>query len=195
MTRRQVIAGVFATSIIVAFFATRTFVGRSDQQAYDAPASPRSPGPPLRAGVGSPPPPPSVVSTVAARPQDEWQGMPVDLSTQAECEGATSCGLAMACLGPRCGPCARDSQCGDGEACVLQHCVRASLVACRSKRDCNQGYCILSGYSDGPRGNEDMRAFCSTDTPPATVEHAVPPEPGEPSGEKNVYDELSSQLD
>lgn len=96
------------------------------------------------------------------RPESEWQGMLVDVSTQSSCESIDGCGLAMACLGgTQCGPCDRDSDCAGGEACVLDHCVQQSKVECRSESQCGADeVCVLSGYSDGIRGNEDMSARC-----------------------------------
>lgn len=96
------------------------------------------------------------------RDKSEWQGMLVDMSMRALCRGARSCGLAAACLDGQCGPCASDDQCADGERCVLDHCVLAANVHCRSHRDCTgpDALCVLSGYSTDPRGNADMRAEC-----------------------------------
>jgi hypothetical protein len=96
------------------------------------------------------------------RDKSEWQGMLVNMSMRALCKGARSCGLAAACMDGRCGPCATDGQCGDGERCVLDHCVLAPNVHCRSHRDCfgTDALCVLSGYSSDPRGNADMRADC-----------------------------------
>lgn len=96
------------------------------------------------------------------RDKTEWQGMLVNMSMRALCRGARSCGLAAACLDGQCGPCASDDQCGDGERCVLDHCVLAANVRCRSHGDCSgpDALCVLSGYSTDPRGNADMRADC-----------------------------------
>jgi len=96
------------------------------------------------------------------RAEREWQGMRVDMSMRALCEGAKSCGLAAACLEHQCGPCDSDDQCGDGEVCVLDHCLIAENVQCRSRRDCpgSEALCVLSGYSSDPRGNGEMRAYC-----------------------------------
>jgi len=96
------------------------------------------------------------------RDKSEWQGMLVNMSMRALCKGARSCGLAAACLDGQCGPCATDGQCGDGERCVLDHCVLAPNVHCRSHLDCSGdgALCVLSGYSSDPRGNASMRADC-----------------------------------
>ena len=103
-----------------------------------------------------------VVSVYHPRNKSEWQGMLVDMSNRALCKGARSCGLAAACLDGQCGPCETDGQCGDGERCVLDHCVLAPNVHCRSHTDCSSAgaRCELSGYSSDPRGNADLRADC-----------------------------------
>ena len=109
------------------------------------------------------------------RPADEWQGMRVDLSIQALCSGADSCGLAMACNGQKCGPCSNDGDCAAGEACVLDHCLRAEQVTFRGRADCAIGQlCVLSGYSADPRGNADLRSSCLT--PVGGRERATEPE-------------------
>jgi hypothetical protein len=117
------------------------------------------------------PAPSGAADTVAAAPfpdhapraAGEWQGMPVDRSTQVLCDAADSCGLAMACLGETCGPCERDDQCAAGETCVLDHCLLASRAACHSRADCAaDALCVLTGTSPDPRGNAEMSAICLT---------------------------------
>lgn len=110
-------------------------------------------------------PPPLVrvrVRTLHPRAPDEWQGMLVDLSMMAVCAETARCGLAMSCRPTgTCGPCVHDADCASGELCVLDHCLRRSLAHCRSRRDCATGaLCVLSGYSSGPRGNEETTADC-----------------------------------
>jgi hypothetical protein len=69
--------------------------------------------------------------------------------------------MARACKAGRCTPCEADSDCAPAEGCVLDHCVKSVNVGCHRRADCGEGSsCVLSGYSGGPRGNEDMRAFC-----------------------------------
>lgn len=106
--------------------------------------------------------PASLESTLHPRDTREWQGMLVDLSMQALCDGSTSCGLAMACLpSKKCGPCQRDRDCGNGERCALDHCVLAENVQCTSRSECASGeLCVLSGYTPDPRGNAEMKASC-----------------------------------
>ncbi len=119
------------------------------------------------------------------RAPGEWQGMRVELSSQALCDAVDSCGLAMACKQGKCGPCVADDECAGGEACVLDHCVRKPLVACRQQSDCSgDALCALSGYSEGPRGNADLRAYCQPLTggergseAPRAPELAVPAPP------------------
>ncbi|MDD9947301.1 MAG: hypothetical protein OXU20_40050 [Myxococcales bacterium] len=96
------------------------------------------------------------------RDPHEWQGMMVNLDRQAFCETKSGCGLAMACLEGRCGPCSESGECAEGEACVLDHCLRAELVSCTSRRDCAADeLCVLNGYSGGgARNNERMRSEC-----------------------------------
>lgn len=99
--------------------------------------------------------------TLHPRDESEWQGMLIDKSLQAICEGKNSCGLAMACIDNRCGPCSNDSDCGTGETCILDHCLVEDNSSCRTASDCERGeLCILSGYSIGPRGNEKTLSYC-----------------------------------
>lgn len=160
------------------------YAGLPEDAAAPAEAAPASVGPPraesaaLRTGTTSQPmphappartgelspgllPPP----TYHPRAPKEWQGMLVNTSLQAECGTASHCGLAMACLSGRCGPCMLDGDCAAGERCVLDHCVKAGNVACRSRADCGgEALCVLTGYSPDPRGNEEMRANCLSTT-------------------------------
>lgn len=114
------------------------------------------------------------------RPDGEWDGMRVNLNVQPPCDGPDLCGLARACKGGRCGPCEVDVECASGESCVLDHCVRSANVSCRRRADCGpRSSCILSGYSAGVRGNEDMRAYCvaeasGADRPPRASPSAPP---------------------
>lgn len=115
-------------------------------------------------------PTPGAGPAIAFAPRDaaEWQGMLVNTTFQASCDTSARCGLAMACSATgRCGPCTRDADCATGEACAMQHCVPAAAVACKSRVDCPAGeLCMLTGYSEDPRGNGDLRAYCSG-SPPA----------------------------
>jgi hypothetical protein len=100
-------------------------------------------------------------SDYAPRPATEWLGRRVDRATQPLCDGADSCGLAMACIDGRCAPCGASSPCASGETCVLDHCVLATEAACHSRADCpDDTLCVLSGYSADPRGNAAMRSVC-----------------------------------
>jgi hypothetical protein len=118
------------------------------------------------------------------RPDGEWDGMLVDLtSLQAYCERPDGCGAAMACVSGACRPCERDAECARGEACVLDHCVVAERASCRSRRDCASGeLCVLSGYGDGVRGNEGMRAYCAR--PEGPSERALRPDREAPVDEE-----------
>jgi hypothetical protein len=88
--------------------------------------------------------------------------MRVDLAYQAECDVSSRCGLAMACLRGRCGPCALDRECAAQEACAVQHCVPEAHVGCRSRLDCATGeVCMLTGLTPDPRNNAGLFAYCS----------------------------------
>jgi hypothetical protein len=137
----------------------------------DAPPAAARPASPVAERLATAPEParaageagPGVLAPPVYHPRDpqEWQGMHVDTSLQAACDTSTRCGLGMACRDGRCGPCARDAECGAGEKCVLDHCVPTDRVTCRSRRECGgEALCVLSGYSDDPRGNAAMRAYC-----------------------------------
>ena len=143
---------------------------RSGAPRAAATVSPDSAKPALASGAGGavPTPLPRERAPVPAssRAPGEWQGMPVDTSSAARCGVSLGCGLALACIEGRCGPCTADAECASGEACVLEHCVRAEHVSCRSRQDCtaqgDDALCVLSGLSDGQRGNRDLRAYCLT---------------------------------
>lgn len=103
------------------------------------------------------------------RPAGEWKGMRVDLNVRQTCRDSKDCGNALACLDRVCSPCNQDAQCGAREVCVLDHCVRDENASCRSRAECGavatgsepgDALCVLSGYSNNVRGNEEMRAFC-----------------------------------
>lgn len=102
----------------------------------------------------------------APRDPEEWQGMLVNTTFQALCDRSSTCGLAMACLEGRCGPCSGDRDCEGGERCVLQHCVPTDQAICASRADCPAGeVCMLSGCSDDRRGNRSMKSYCSGNQP------------------------------
>ena len=170
MTRRS--GAILAMLVItVGFGVAGWLTGRqirepdSDRDESSAPKRP----PPRRAvrklpvdayarGIG----PQSIYHPRAA---NEWQGMLVDISVSVSCESTSFCGLAASCRDGKCGPCVSDEHCLAGEACVLDHCVLASMVGCRSRVDCDPEHlCILTGYSAGPRGNDDLRAICSSES-------------------------------
>jgi hypothetical protein len=103
----------------------------------------------------------------AYHPRDpaDWQGMRIDVNMLAYCDTTEHCGMARACIGGRCNPCTKDTECAAGEACVLDHCVIASNMKCRTHRDCNPGVlCALTGYTpDGGRNNSKMEALCESE--------------------------------
>jgi hypothetical protein len=94
------------------------------------------------------------------RPPGEWDGMLIDLAVRPPCL-EIACGMARACIEGLCSACQRDDQCLDGEGCVLDHCVKAERIQCRSTRQCgSNAFCVLTGYSSDVRGNADMSARC-----------------------------------
>jgi Cys-rich repeat protein len=123
--------------------------------------------------------------------------MPVDPGMQAECDGRSqTCGMAMACLGERCGPCGTDADCASGEVCVLEHCLLREHVACRHQADCGGEMCILSGYSADVRGNADMRAECLSKFAATEDEALAPPPPPINEGPRaeDTYQMLRRQI-
>lgn len=130
------------------------------------------------------------------RPENEWQGMLVDLATQPPCLDGAYCGLARACIAEVCTACERDSDCGGSEVCVLDHCLLATQVGCRSTRECpNDSVCMLSGYSSDPRGNAAMNASCVSRSGGAAWSQDIPAEraevPGAPRPAKAFDGELA----
>jgi hypothetical protein len=123
-------------------------------------------------------PPP--VEQLLGRPASEWQGMLVDLAVMPPCEIDEQCGLARACRDGQCGPCEADADCAADEGCVLDHCVKATRIECRRSADCPDGLCILTGYSDDPRGNRDMTARCNPSSGGQPVVELAEP-PGRPA--------------
>ncbi|MCC7071690.1 MAG: hypothetical protein IT383_10220 [Deltaproteobacteria bacterium] len=94
------------------------------------------------------------------RAPSEWQGMLTD-GDPWPCESTAVCGLARACIDGYCVGCRDDEECVAGEVCVLEHCVKGELARCRSARDCaRRELCVMSGYSSGPRANEELRSTC-----------------------------------
>lgn len=114
----------------------------------------------------------------APRPPEEWQGMLVNLNITPPCNSSADCGLARACLEGVCMPCDADADCGAGEACALQHCIHQELIECRRAAECDpDSKCVLSDYSNQPRGNEDVRAYCVSDFSGAAYGPQAPKEP------------------
>jgi hypothetical protein len=109
-----------------------------------------------------------------ARSESEWQGMRIDLSVAPTCASTEHCSRAQVCKSVPCAgdepghagkcqhcvPCESDGECLRGEVCVLDHCIKRELAACRSAKDCAGVPCVLSFYSTGIRNNDDMRAYC-----------------------------------
>jgi len=62
--------------------------------------------------------------------------MLVDLGAEPPCLDDARCGLARACVNHVCVACEADADCERGESCVLDHCVLAERVKCRSSKDC-----------------------------------------------------------
>ena len=133
--------------------------GRPPERAVGAPPSDGSAAPPKdeRGRIEAA----SIHETYHPRAAGEWQGMRVEISELAPCLSSDRCGMGLACVEARCGPCVRDSDCAAGEGCSMDHCVPLDGLACRSARECPADHlCALTGTSDGPRGNREMRAYC-----------------------------------
>ncbi len=93
----------------------------------------------------------------------EWQGMKQDASITPPCYSSARCGLARACIDGVCVACLSDSECAEGEVCVLDNCLLGSQVECRKAADCDAGsMCVISGYSSDIRGNAETKAYCSS---------------------------------
>ena len=98
------------------------------------------------------------------RDPKEWQGYLVQRDRRAHCAESQYCSLALACRDDGiCGPCTEDAHCRPGERCVLDHCLIADRVGCRSRADCPDGLCVFedSGRSTF-RGNEELSSRCLT---------------------------------
>ena len=139
----------------------------------------------------------SVLTRMHPRATEEWQGMLVDIATPAMCDVSARCGLALACIDGFCLPCGQDSDCAPDERCVLDHCVLAKNVGCRGRHDCAAGVlCVLSGLSEGLRGNATMDSHCEDQTVPLPEREA--PADGETDGAKrppSTAEQLLLQLD
>jgi hypothetical protein len=152
-------------------------------------------------GIGTAPPP-----VYFPRDPHEWQGRLVELNGEI-CNDQGYCGRAKACRPDgQCGPCTVDSECEDGEACVLDQCVKAENVRCRSRRDCpDEAFCVFfSKGANGPRGNDGLVALCHGSEEQAqlrdqrgrareVVDPALPPNrprPPEPIDRSALLDEL-----
>jgi hypothetical protein len=131
------------------------------------------------------------------RPAGEWDGMLVDMTVQPECVDEMPCGLARACVNGKCAPCETDSDCRQGEGCVLDHCLISKMIQCRSSKQCaTNATCILSGYSGDVRGNGEMISKCVAPTdsfgnkPPARPAPPFGTPESESSRNKGFADEI-----
>lgn len=170
-------------SLIGALALIAWFVGRGTRTPESPPVT--SPQASARmAAVTAPALPAPVTAPVTAatfpRPPEEWQGMLVSAENRQYCEASSYCGFALACLEDNaCGACTADAQCATGEACVLDHCIRAANVGCRSRADCGaegpDARCMLSGLTGGePRGNSEMISFCRRSSGGIAQDEAAP---------------------
>ncbi len=162
---------LFAACYGLAWLATRPQNAPPPPRPIPAASAQHQPPPPTLAAEQPAPRAAAVadgLATVRYAPRDprEWQGMRVNLALQASCDISAHCGLAMACLDGRCGPCASDGDCAAGEGCAVQHCVPLANLGCRSAAGCKdpEARCLLSGISPDPRGNAEMHAYCSGST-------------------------------
>lgn len=127
---------------------------------------------------------PAVTQRFYPRDADEWQGMRVDIAAAPPCKTSDDCGLARACIDGACAACSEDSQCGRGEACVLDNCIPETQVECRTRKDCGQdAKCVMTGYSSDPRGNSATHSRCGW--PSKDVAAPVIQEQGEPDKRVN----------
>lgn len=100
------------------------------------------------------------------RAPEEWQGRPQDVRFREPCNDFGSCGYARACVNGVCGPCDSDSDCLQGERCVLDSCLLAEAVSCRTRADCGaEELCLIEEEqgSNGWRGNGVLFSGCSKD--------------------------------
>jgi hypothetical protein len=122
------------------------------------------------------------------RQPGEWDGMLVDMTVQPGCVAEMPCGLARACVEGKCVACESDSDCRPGEGCVLDHCLIATKIQCRSSKQCSStAKCVLSGYSGDVRGNADMISRCVSPTDSFGNKLAARPTPpfGAPESESS----------
>jgi hypothetical protein len=136
------------------------------------------------------------------RAAEEWQGMRVPDYPRPICNETAGCGGGLTCLPDgTCGACTRDDQCLRDEVCALDHCLKRANVTCRRKANCDQSngraLCILSGYSEDPRHNADMRSECNADngpprkpTFPAPYVSDLPPGPPPSLDPRQMLDSL-----
>jgi hypothetical protein len=146
---------------MVAVIALGVILGRRQPATAPRAAAPATVG--TRGSAAAAPTLPALVADPrpSRRAAGEWQGMAIDPEATAPCDAVDACGLAMACIGGRCGACTGDDSCAPGEICALEHCVRAELASCKSRADCGaDALCILGGTSPDPRGNAAMTARC-----------------------------------
>ena len=141
--------------------------------------------------------------TPHARPDGEWQGMPVDMAARPQCATTRDCSESLACWDDgRCGPCRSDSECAAGESCVLDHCVAQAAPDCRSSADCGDDeVCMLTRASRSQvRHGPALVASCHSqrggvDDATAEAEEAEQPEPPPgPRGESLDPDALLGML-
>lgn len=121
------------------------------------------------------------------------------------CESTSACGLARVCIEGFCVGCRSDAECVPGEVCVLEHCLKSDLARCRSARDCaRRELCVMSGYSSGPRANEELRSAClPAGEPGANPFFEAPPEaeagnsatPPAASRNQELLDDLKGKIE
>jgi hypothetical protein len=133
------------------------------------------------------------VTKTKERSAGEWQGMLIDLAIAPPCLRNEPCSLARACKDGFCTACWSDVDCAADEGCVLDHCVLRSQIECRRRSDCAApSLCVLSGYSSGRRGNEDMKAFCLDPNGGAIAQPPALPAPENSAPRPSPYaDELA----
>jgi hypothetical protein len=169
-TRVVVLLGAIALGFVAVWLPVRarqdsSAAGSGSEPTLDPAVATDSPAPSRPGAAPGTLGPQSTAARMQPRDPREWQGMLVSLEEQALCSERDGCGLAMACRDGRCGPCQHDEDCSRGEACVLDHCLRAENVGCRSRADCREhdAMCALNGYTGGDRrSNGRMVSQCLT---------------------------------
>lgn len=174
---------LFAVAVIAGLLVASSLVSRNEAapKALEAPAPSQSTPTYAPRLAYLPLPDTGVEPRLAERAPGEWQGMLAD-GDPWPCESTAACGLARVCIDGYCVGCRAHVECVPGEVCVLEHCLKRELARCRSARDCaRRELCVMSGYSSGPRANDELRSACLTAGGPGANPFFVAPQEQAPS--------------